>query len=73
MAYLIWYTAVQRIGNLRTSVYSNVTPVVAMSVAAVFLGEHLTPGKVAGAAAILGGVAATRVFSRRPAEAPAEE
>jgi drug/metabolite transporter (DMT)-like permease len=44
-----------------------------MSVAAVVLGEHLTFGKVAGAAAILGGVAATRVFSRRPAEPPAEE
>lgn len=73
VAYLIWYSAVQRIGNLRTSVYSNVTPVVAMSVAALFLGERITVAKLAGAAAILGGVAATRVFSKRLADPPAEE
>lgn len=73
VAYLIWYTAVQRIGNLRTSVYSNVTPIVAMTVAAVFLGERVTLAKLAGAAAILGGVAATRVFTRSVAGPPAEE
>ncbi|MEW5982148.1 MAG: DMT family transporter [Acidobacteriota bacterium] len=73
VSYLIWYTAVQRIGNLRTSVYSNVTPVVAMSVAAVVLGEPITIAKIAGAAAILGGVAATRAFSKHPAPIPAEE
>ena len=34
VAYLIWYTGVQRIGAARTSMYSNVVPIVAMSVAA---------------------------------------
>jgi drug/metabolite transporter (DMT)-like permease len=68
VAYLIWYTAVQRIGNLRTSVYSNVTPIVGMSVAALFLGEQMTASKVAGAAAILCGVAITRIASRSDRE-----
>ena len=35
LAYLIWYIGVQRIGAARTSVYSNVVPIVAMAVAAI--------------------------------------
>jgi drug/metabolite transporter (DMT)-like permease len=75
VGYLIWYTSVQRIGNIRTSVYSNITPLVAMSVAAVFLGERLTTMKIVGAAAILCGVAITRIASGRTPETdpPAEE
>ena len=30
IAYVIWYTGVQRIGSSRTSIYSNLTPIVAM-------------------------------------------
>ena len=75
VAYLIWYTAVQRIGNIRTSAYSNIIPLVAMSVAAIFLGEQLTAARVAGAAAILGGVAITRIAAKSggAADPPAEE
>jgi drug/metabolite transporter (DMT)-like permease len=61
VAYVIWYTAVQTIGNTRTSVYSNVTPVVAMIVAAIWLGEPATLRKLAGAAAVMAGLAVTRV------------
>jgi drug/metabolite transporter (DMT)-like permease len=68
VAYLIWYTAVQRVGSSRTSVYSNVTPIVAMTVAAVFLGEPITAAKAAGAAAVLGGVAITRLEFGTPSE-----
>jgi drug/metabolite transporter (DMT)-like permease len=75
VAYLIWYTSVQRIGNVRTSAYSNVVPLVAMFVAAVALGEAIGPSKLAGAAAILTGVVTTRIAARRTAvpEPPAEE
>lgn len=72
VAYLVWYTSVLRIGNVRTSAWSNLIPLVALSTAAVFLGEPVTGGKAAGAAAILGGVALTRIASRA-ADAPAEE
>jgi drug/metabolite transporter (DMT)-like permease len=66
VAYLIWYTAVQRVGSSHTSIYSNVVPLVAMVVAAVGLGEPLTAQKIIGAAAILGGVALTRMEVRKP-------
>ncbi|MBI3262213.1 MAG: EamA family transporter [Acidobacteria bacterium] len=61
VAYLIWYTAVQRLGNIRTSMYSNIVPIVAMLVAVVWLGERVGPSKLVGAVAILSGVALTRV------------
>jgi len=75
VAYLIWYTSVLRIGNVRTSAYSNFIPLVAMSVAAVALGESIAASKLAGAAAILAGVVITRLAARpRGApEPPAEE
>jgi drug/metabolite transporter (DMT)-like permease len=61
IAYMIWFTAVQRIGNTRTSVYSNMVPVVAMVVAALGFGEPIGALEVAGAAAILTGVALARL------------
>ena len=41
VAYTIWYAGVRQIGSARTSVYSNVIPIVAMATAVVFLGEPL--------------------------------
>jgi drug/metabolite transporter (DMT)-like permease len=61
VAYTIWYVAVRQIGSARTSVYSNLVPIVAMITAVVFIGESLTATKIAGAAAVLFGVALTRV------------
>lgn len=73
VAYLIWYTAIQAIGVARTSLYSNLVPVAAMSVAAVWLGEPVTPIKIAGTAAVLAGLFLTR-FQRASANVtPAEE
>jgi drug/metabolite transporter (DMT)-like permease len=60
-AYIIWYTAVQQIGSARTAVYSNVTPIVAMVVAALSLGEQITLRQILGAVLILGGIAVTRL------------
>ena len=60
-SYIVWYTAVQRIGSSRTAVYSNLTPIVAMIVAAVWLGEQITGTQMLGAALILSGIAVTRL------------
>jgi drug/metabolite transporter (DMT)-like permease len=60
LAYLIWYRGVERIGNTRTAVFSNLTPVVALVTAAVWLGEHPTPLSLLGAALVLGGVLLVR-------------
>ena len=65
VAYTIWYAAVRRIGSARTSVYSNVVPLVAMMTAVAFLDEPLGPSKIVGAAAVLVGVALTRVGQNR--------
>lgn len=59
-AYMVWYTAVQRIGSSRTAIYSNLTPIVAIAVAAVWLGEPVTLVQLAGAATILTGLFITR-------------
>jgi drug/metabolite transporter (DMT)-like permease len=60
VAYLIWYTAIERLGTTRTAVYSYLTPVIATVVAAAWLGEPITGNQLAGAGAILAGVALTR-------------
>jgi drug/metabolite transporter (DMT)-like permease len=65
-AYMVWYTAVQRIGSSRTAIYSNLTPIVAMIVAAIWLGEQVTRPQMLGAALILGGIAITRLAPARP-------
>ena len=72
LAYLIWYTAVQRIGPTRTAIYANVVPIAALIVASVWLGEAITPAGGMGAVAILGGVFLTRV-GRKPSGVPIEE
>ena len=59
-AYLIWYTSVQRAGSTRTAAWSNVTPVVAMGIAAVWLGEPIALNQVLGSLAIFTGLFITR-------------
>jgi drug/metabolite transporter (DMT)-like permease len=73
VAYLIWYTSVQRVGNVRTSVFSNILPLLSMAIAAVWLGERFTPADIGGAMAILSGVALTRVGTTAAAATPPEE
>jgi drug/metabolite transporter (DMT)-like permease len=64
-SYIVWYTAVQRIGSARTAVYSNLTPIVAMIVAALWLGEQIGRTQLLGATLILGGIAVTRLTPPR--------
>ncbi len=72
LAYLAWYISVQRLGPARTAVYSNVVPIAALAVAALWLREPITATKAIGAAAILGGVFLTRL-GRKPSGVPIEE
>ena len=69
VAYTIWYAAVRQIGSARTSVYSNVIPIVAMATAVIFLGEPILLQNLIGASAVLVGVALTRIA---PQAVPAE-
>lgn len=60
LAYLIWYRGVERIGNTRTAIFSNLTPVVALFAGAVLLHEKPSALALLGAALTLGGVMIVR-------------
>ncbi len=60
LAYLIWYRSVEKIGNTRTSIFSNLTPVVAMIFAALLLNERPSQWALLGAAVTLSGVMIVR-------------
>ncbi len=64
-AYILWYRGVQRIGNSRTAAYSNLTPVVALFVAWIWLGEVPRPLQIAGAAIVLAGLSVARLGRER--------
>jgi len=61
VAYAIWFSAVQRLGGPRTSVYSNLVPVAGLIVASVGFGEHIGLVKAFGAVIVLTGVGLTRL------------
>ncbi|MDP2324638.1 MAG: DMT family transporter [Gammaproteobacteria bacterium] len=60
LSYFIWYTGLQKLGGSRTSVYSYLTPIVAMIVAAIWLGEPVSANQLAGAGAVFAGLLITR-------------
>lgn len=60
LSYLIWYRGVERIGNTRTAVFSNLTPVVALAFGALWLGERPGPLALLGAGVTLGGIVLVR-------------
>lgn len=63
LSYWIWYTGLRKLGGSRTSVYTYLTPIVAMIVAAVWLHEPISRDQIAGAAAIFAGLLITRFVS----------
>ena len=73
LAYLIWSTAVQRIGAARTSVYSNMVPIAGLAFAWLVLDEPIQRSKLLGATCILVGIAMTRIANRNRIEQPPEE
>jgi drug/metabolite transporter (DMT)-like permease len=60
VSYLIWYTSVQKAGSTRTAAWSNLTPVIATGIAAVWLGEPVSLNQVVGSIAIFTGLIITR-------------
>jgi drug/metabolite transporter (DMT)-like permease len=64
VAYVLWYTSVQRVGGARTAVYSNLTPVVASLVSWALMKESLTPAQIVGAAVVITGILLARRGAR---------
>jgi len=68
IAHVWWYEGVRLVGASRTAIFANLQPVVGLVLAYAMLGETIEPSEVAGAAAVLLGVALT---TRRPGGEPA--
>jgi len=68
--YLIWYYSVKKVGNAKTAVYNNLTPVFTAVFAVALLGDKIHPAQIGGAAVILTGVflarAGYQLFAKRP-------
>lgn len=60
IAYLFWYRGIKLLGPTRTSVYSNIQPVIALAIAWIFLREVPTLWQTIGATTIISGVLFTR-------------
>lgn len=60
LCFILWYISVRAVGSTKTGVYGNLTPVLAIVFAGLFLGERLTAVQAAGAAVTLTGVYLTR-------------
>lgn len=60
VSYVIWYSSVKRVGNTKTGIFNNITPVLTVFFAHLFLRESITIRQVAGALIILLGFYLTR-------------
>ncbi len=64
ISYVIWYSSVKRVGNTKTGIYSNITPVLTVFFAQLFLGELIGLTKLIGALVIILGFYLTRFGHR---------
>ena len=58
--YVIWYSSVKRVGNTKTGIFNNITPIFTVFFAYLFLHERITVQEVTGALIILLGFYLTR-------------
>ncbi|HET7568541.1 MAG TPA: DMT family transporter [Gaiellaceae bacterium] len=66
---ILWFTAIDRVGPARASLFGNLQPFFAVFFALILLGESLRTLEIAGGVLIFAGIALER-FYRRPAAAP---
>jgi len=67
---VLWFTAIDRVGPARASLFANLQPFLAAIIALLLLDEELTRAQVAGGFAIAAGILIAR--ERRPPVGPAE-
>ncbi len=63
-SYVAWYASVKRVGNSRTAIYGNVTPIMTVLFAYIFIAEKISLWQAIGALIILFGVYLTRSGDR---------
>jgi drug/metabolite transporter (DMT)-like permease len=59
-SYVAWYASVRRVGNSKTAIYGNITPVMTVIFAYIFITEKVSLWQAFGALIILSGVYLTR-------------
>lgn len=65
LAFIWWYTGIQRLGAARAANFYNLIPVYAMVISAIFLGEHIYVYQVGGGVLILLGIALSSSGTRK--------
>jgi drug/metabolite transporter (DMT)-like permease len=70
---ILWFTAIDRVGASRASLFGNLQPFFAVVFALLLLGESLHPLEAAGGVLIFGGIVYERVRRRAPAGVPGIE
>ncbi len=60
IGYVIWYASVKRVGNSKTAIYGNITPIFTVVFAFFLIGEKISLWQALGALVILTGVYITR-------------
>jgi drug/metabolite transporter (DMT)-like permease len=70
---ILWFTAIDRVGASRASLFANMQPFFAVFFALVLLGESLHPLEIAGGILIFAGIAYERLRRRHAVEYPAAE
>jgi drug/metabolite transporter (DMT)-like permease len=68
---ILWFTAIDRVGPSRASLFANMQPFFAVLFALVILGEHLNRWEIVGAVAIGAGIVLERT-QRLPVAVPAD-
>ncbi|MGB7297545.1 MAG: DMT family transporter [Candidatus Aminicenantales bacterium] len=64
VSYVIWYSSVKRVGNTKTGIYGNITPVFTVLFAYLFLGESIGFVQIIGTLIIVLGFSLTRFGDR---------
>ena len=65
LSYLIWYRSVKRVGNTKTAIYGNITPILTVIIAYFVIAERITLLQGLGAGIIILGVYFTRAGYHR--------
>ena len=65
VGYVFWYSSVKRVGSTKTGIFGYITPVFAVIIAHLFLGEELHLSQAAGVLVIFLGFYLTRFVDRR--------
>src|SRR6266567_2051418 len=69
---ILWFTAIDRVGASRASLFGNLQPFFAVFFALVLLSESLHGMEIAGGVLIFAGIALERLWRRTPIAAPRE-